>query len=195
MDDMPDLFASTLALWLPLTFGVLLVAVAGIIAYKRKTGGQTCYPNTEGSSVKFHLEMETTGDVPPNEIIPAISDDNLRGLLESRMEDMEDEDDGVPKALAMVAFLDEIQILSPKYRSGDAAALQKLAAAMHRQLVDMDAEVIDDDKWDAARQRAQCITRDLPAGAEPVITEKVASGLLFQGAVRRKQIVNLRMAA
>lgn len=144
---------------------------------------------------KEPAQVKLAENASPIELAASVSDDNLRGLLESRLEDMEDEDDGVPKALAMVALLDEIRILFPNYRDGDATALQKLAAAMHCQLADMDAEVIDDDKWDASRQRAQDITRDLPTGAEPVITEKVASGLLFHGAVRRKQIVNLRTAA
>lgn len=124
-----------------------------------------------------------------------IEDENLRLLMKSRMDDLDDEEGEVSKALIMAGILDEIRILTASANTRDAQALQKLCKALHRTLAEMGAEIIDDDEWNSARQRASEVQYDLPTGSKPVLGEKVASGLIYQGRICRKQTVTLHMQA
>lgn len=199
---------------------LLPVAVLGSLHLRRKTGSRlrrerkVAEPRTEEEMDEHLPGKEMTGTPSKNapeyihplptqeedgesaqaslrKFAAQARDENLRGLIESRLEDMEDEEEGLPQALAMVGLLDEIRILSPNAEEQDSQLLQTIDTMIRRQLEKMDAEVIDDDVWDISRQKAVEIRRVLPGGAEPVIAEKVASGLMFEGRVRRKQSVIL----
>ena len=203
----------------PVVLGILfLTAVLGCFFIWRRTGGRLRRGSEKAES---KTQRETEGHPPdlgmsvvPPDKVPESSlqkveggaeesalrrlaasarEENLRELLEARLDDMEDEAEGVPRALAMIGLLDEIRILSPASAGQDARLLQKIDAVIRKQLEMMGAQAIDDDEWDSSRQKAVEVRRDLPAGAEPVIAEKVASGLMFEGRVRRKQSVILRM--
>lgn len=125
-------------------------------------------------------------------LVARIGEEGLSGLLSSRLDDMGEETEGVPQAVARLGLLDEIRILSRHAGGDDAETLQELAAALRSQLEEMGAEVIDDDAWAPSRQKAVEVLRDLPAGTAPVVAEKVASGLAYRGRVCRKQAVILR---
>lgn len=127
-------------------------------------------------------------------LVARIGEEGLSGLLSSRLDDMGEEAEGVPQAVARLGLLDEIRILSRHAGGDDAETLQELAAALRSQLEEMGAEVIDDDAWAPSRQKAVEVLCDLPAGSAPVVAGKVASGLVFQGRMYRKQAVILRTA-
>lgn len=126
-------------------------------------------------------------------LISSIGEENLRDLLKSRIDDLDDEEGDVAKALAIVGILDEIRILNAGANESDARAMQTLDAALRRMLAELGAEMIDDDVWHPARQRATEVQHDLPVGSEPLLGEKVASGLIYQGRIYRKQTVTLHM--
>lgn len=126
-------------------------------------------------------------------LISSIGEENLRDLLKSRIDDLDDEEGDVAKALAIVGILDEIRILNAGANESDARAMQTLDAALRRMLAELGAEMIDDDVWHPARQRATEVQHDLPAGSEPLLGEKVGSGLIYQGRIYRKQTVTLHM--
>ncbi len=119
----------------------------------------------------------------------------LKSLLESRLQDIEDEDSDSARVFAVVGLLDEIRILLPTASCEEQDALQRVQTDLERYLKAMGAERIDDDEWNPERQRAVEVVKDLPAGAAPAVAEKVASGLIFNGRVALKQTVVLRMGA
>ena len=129
------------------------------------------------------------------EAVGGLAPGKLKSLLESRLEDMEDEETDTARAIAVVGALDELRILLPTASAEEQDALPGVQAAMERCLKAMGAERIDDDEWNPERQRAVEARKDLPVGAPPVLAEKVASGLLLNGRVARKQTVVLRTGA
>lgn len=198
----------------------LPTAVFGYLFYRSRTSdplhrrSEASEPKTKGEADEYLPTLEisdTPSDSPSEFILPLplqkekgeaeevmlrelaslARDENLRGLIESRLDDMKDEDEGVPRALAMVGLLDEIRILSPASEGQDAQLLQTIDAMIRKQLETMGPQVIDDDEWDPSRQKAVETRRDLPGGAESIIAEIVASGHMFEGRVRRKQSVIL----
>lgn len=191
--------SNPLASILVLVMGILLAVLAGWCIYllllirRLRSQGEDAVSDEPGEMPRMEIREVHRRDRKSRELVGKLEEENLKALLDARLDDMEDEDGDVSKACATIELLDEIRILAPNYQGHDAMVLQKLVKLFQRQLAEIGAEVIDDDTWNPSRQKVGVIVRDLPAGSSPVISEKVASGLLIRGRVCRKQVVNLRM--
>lgn len=91
----------------------------------------------------------------------------------------------------VVSLYDELAILKSSPQSDNKLQCDFLRSRLKDMVERVGAELIDDDNWDAARQRAIEIRNKNEKSTTPTIAEKVGSGLRFRGRLIKKQEVIL----
>lgn len=181
-----------------------VVAAVGVVLALCKTltggnlRGKQGRPGRDAGKASAPVPLAEEGPEPGNgnlqELIGTFSQEDLRGLLQDRLESMDDSGEGTERwAMELVDLLDEIRWMGGLEKE-DAARIPALRDKLIEILQAAGGELIDDDTWNPARQRAVKISKTLPEGAEPRVTEKHASGLIFKGRLLRKQEVSLEKA-
>lgn len=129
------------------------------------------------------------------ELLPSISNANLKGLLEDRLCTICLERKTEDKALEAVNLYDEINSFHHAYEAtNDYHFLAILKAEIKAELIKHGCVLLDSDTWNPDIQRAIKITRTESAPVDPFITSKHATGLSVNGQLIRKQEVELLKA-
>lgn len=147
-------------------------------------------PATDGTEEEENPKLFATDKF--RSLVSSATDENLKLLLLDRLDEIDEEAPTLTRqALCAVTLLDEIREMESAYTEQNAEVLAELITGVTRHLAELECEVLDSDTWDATIQKIGRITYNLPPGAEPVITAKLASGLRVDGQIIRKQSIVL----
>ena len=139
------------------------------------------------------LAEEKNPEPTLHDIAAQADDENLKGLILDRLEEVEElEDEPVQQALCLVNLLDELRTVRKAFSGNDTSCIKLMLNRIQKILHETGCELLDSDTWEPAIQRAIKIDYVLPEGQEPVITEKGASGLKVRGRLIRKQEVHIQ---
>ena len=128
------------------------------------------------------------------ETIQACDEENLRLLLEDRLDEVDDDKADLEKqALDVALLLDEIHGLETPYAGKpDGVVLARLADALKAELRSRDCELLDSDVWNPDIQRAVRIEPTDEPLEHPIILAKQALGVKVRGRLVRKQEVKIK---
>lgn len=139
----------------------------------------------------------TTEESSPEPTLHSIAtkadDENLKGLLLDRLEEMEElEDEPEQQALCLVNLIDELHTVHNAFSGNDSACIELMLIKIQKHLQENGCELLDTDTWDPTIQRAIKIDYVLPEGQGPIIITKGATGLKVRGRLIRKQEVHIQ---
>ena len=122
-------------------------------------------------------------------IAESLSSANLRDLVTDRLDNL--------RALIETWALEAVDTIDELMRAcnnagSDAEALNRLCDELREMLAAAGCTVIDEDEWTPSLQRAIKTEKTLPAGSPACIGKKIATGLVVQGQLVRKQEVVLQ---
>lgn len=128
------------------------------------------------------------------ETIQACDEENLRLLLEDRLDEVDDDKADLEKqALDVALLLDEIHGLETPYAGKpDGVVLARLADDLKAELRSRDCELLDSDVWNPDIQRAVRIEPTDEPLEHPIILAKQALGVKVRGRLVRKQEVKIK---
>ncbi len=122
----------------------------------------------------------------------ASTDENLKGLLLDRLEDIKLYAENTEKwAKEAVGLIDEIRVMRNAYSGTNGDVLDTISSILKTQMQDRNCEILDSDTWDPSIQRAIKINRILPKGSTPRVATKYTSGIKVEGNLIRKQEIEL----
>ncbi len=122
----------------------------------------------------------------------ASTDENLKGLLLDRLEDINRYSENTEKwAKEAVGLIDEISVMRNAYSGTNGDVLDTISSILKTQMQDRNCEILDSDTWEPSIQRAIKINRILPKGSTPHVAAKYASGIKVEGNLIRKQEIKL----
>ena len=120
------------------------------------------------------------------------TDENLKGLLLDRLEDIKLYYNSTEKwAKEAVGLIDEIGVMRNAYSGTNGEVLDTICSILKAQLQNRNCEILDSDTWDSSIQRAIKINRILPKGSAPRVATKYSSGIKVEGNLIRKQEIEL----
>lgn len=128
------------------------------------------------------------------ETIQACDEENLRLLLEDRLDEVDDDKADLEKQARDVALLlDEIHGLETPYAGKpDGVVLARLADDLKAELRACDCELLDSDVWNPDIQRAVRVEPTDEPLEHPIILAKQALGVKVRGRLVRKQEVKIK---
>lgn len=128
------------------------------------------------------------------ETIQACDEENLRLLLEDRLDEVDDDKADLEKqALDVALLLDEIHGLETPYADKpDGVVLARLANDLKAELLACNCELLDSDVWNPDIQRAVRIEPTDEPLEHPIILAKQALGVKVRGRLVRKQEVKIK---
>lgn len=94
--------------------------------------------------------------------------------------------------IKVVDLVDSLQALTA-YSEGDIALITQITNTLVECLKEHSVELISQDDWTPAYQRAVKVNRILPEGSFPVIVRTFATGIIHSGRLMRKQEVELNL--
>ncbi len=94
--------------------------------------------------------------------------------------------------IKVVDLVDSLQALTA-YSEGDIALITQITNTLVECLKEYSVELISQDDWTPAYQRAVKVNRILPEGSFPVIVRTFATGIIHSGRLMRKQEVELNL--
>lgn len=128
------------------------------------------------------------------ETIQACDEENLRLLLEDRLDEVDDDKADLEKQARDVALLlDEIHGLETPYAGKpDGVVLARLADDLKAELRARDCELLDSDVWNPDIQRAVRVEPTDEPLEHPIILAKQSLGVKVRGRLVRKQEVKIK---
>ncbi len=120
-------------------------------------------------------------------------DADLRELLLDRLHQVVEEPCGeLAWACCVTDALDELQALESSYAAENRQMIRALALVLRFWLEAEGGELLDEDAWNPALQRAEQDEPCLPPGSPRRISEKISPGLRWRGKLIRKQTVRIQ---
>ena len=178
----------------PPIFALVLVVIAGW-AYCSKAAGKSPKQTAEKRATEPLQNNMEAEKLTLEEWAQRIVDEDVKGLILDRLEEIEEEHGNPEKeAMLMVDLMDELKLIHNVYKGTDAESIAKLSGMIRATLEQKGCELLDCDTWNPDTQRAVKIDYCLAEEQAPVITAKQATGLKYKGKLLRKQEVKIQKA-
>ena len=165
-----------------------------------------------------HIDNQQTENVATVEVIPSMETiketpfeifdlrrtliektltEDTRIFLEDRLEGLVidhemDDDQIITWGLSAASFVDETKLLLLHIPEDDKIAVESVLAALWQKIEELKLALVDDDEWNPSRQRAVSVTRVDTASVTRILKKRTC-GLMFKGAIIKKQEVEVEM--